>query len=456
LVEPRDEDWAAFRQHYPVCDECSTEVARWSQLEEILGRTGPFEHPSEAVLLTFETDPGALPSEERGSVRLHLDDCAPCRDALVAVRSFDFESAIELTAAASTRAEKVARSWLERMFASLREAIGSLPQLRLSPVLVAVVLLLLAIPVSLAIWSVVGLRPPAASPSSAPGRLASDKAPLEAPSRAPGEQIAKALSGVSPSYDPSTPAPEKPAARAPATEAPERPAQQSAREPESPVAMVVASLIPESPLVYTPPRGFADAGLGRFAQGRRSAGSTSTPLALAPEHVGLTVRGSPTLYWFMPERADHRIEFVLAAPDAVEPVFILTTNAPIEPGFHTVPLGDHGVTIEPGVTYRWTVTLVLDEDQRYKDVIGGGAIARIHPSDALQAELEKAEPGAAGQAYAANGLWYDALNFVSQRIIEGAEEASARSRRAELLEQVGLMTAADYDRRATGAEQPGP
>jgi hypothetical protein len=113
------------------------------------------------------------------------------------------------------------------------------------------------------------------------------------------------------------------------------------------------------------------------------------------------------------------------------------------------------VTIEPGVTYRWSVALVLDEDQRYKDVIGGGAIARIHPSPALQAELEKAELGAAGHTYAANGLWYDALNFVSQRILEGAEAARARSRRAELLEQVGLTTAADYDRRATGAEQPG-
>ncbi len=455
MVETRNEDWAAFREHYPVCAECSAEVARWSQLEEILGRSGQFEHPSEAALLAFETDPGALATEERSSVRLHLDDCAPCRDALVAVRSFDLEAAVELTAVTSASAEKVARSQLERMFASLRDAIGSRPQLRLSPALVAVVLLLLAIPVSLAIWSLVGLRPPAASPGSAPGLLASEKAPPEALPPAPDEQIAKAISGVSPSHDRSPPAPETPAARTPATEAPERPAQQPADEPEGPVAMVVASLIPESPLVYTRPSGFADASPGHFAQGKRSAGSAPTPLALAPEHVGLTVRGSPTLYWFMPERADHRIEFVLAAPDAIEPVLMLTTNAPIESGFHTVPLGDHGVTIEPGVTYRWSVALVLDEDQRYKDVIGGGAIARIHPSPALQAELEKAELGAAGHTYAANGLWYDALNFVSQRILEGAEAARARSRRAELLEQVGLTTAADYDRRATGAEQPG-
>jgi hypothetical protein len=154
----------------------------------------------------------------------------------------------------------------------------------------------------------------------------------------------------------------------------------------------------------------------------------------------------------MPARADHRVEFVLAAPDAIDPVLMVTTKAPIEPGLHAVPLGEHGVTLEPGATYRWSVALVLDEDQRYKDVIGGGAIARMKSSPTLRAELEKAGPGAAGHTYAANGLWYDALDFVSQRILERAEEPSVRSRRAELLEQAGLQTAADYDRRAIGAD----
>ena len=205
-------------------------------------------------------------------------------------------------------------------------------------------------------------------------------------------------------------------------------------------------------MVYTPPGGFADAGLGRFPQGRRSAGSAPTPLALAPGHVGLTVQESPALYWFMPARADHRIEFVLAAPYAIDPVLMLKMKAPVAPGFHAVSLGDHGVTLDPGVAYRWSVTLVLDEDQRYRDVTGGGVIARIPPSATLRAEIEKAGPGAAGHTYAANGLWYDALDFVSQRILERPGEPSLRSRRAEFLEQAGLQTAADYDRRATEDE----
>jgi hypothetical protein len=154
----------------------------------------------------------------------------------------------------------------------------------------------------------------------------------------------------------------------------------------------------------------------------------------------------------MPAGAEHRVEFVLAAPDAIDPVLLVTTKAPIEPGFHAMPLSDHAVTLEPGVTYRWSVALVVDEDQRYRDVIAGGAIARIHSSPALQAELERAAPGAVGHSYAANGLWYDALDFVSQQILERAGEPSVRSSRAELLDQAGLRAAADYDRRANPSE----
>jgi hypothetical protein len=415
-------------------------------------------------LLASETDPSTLPAEERRSIRLHLDSCAPCRDALTAVRSLDLESALETTAAASVGAKAVGKSWRERLLQSLRGTPGSLAQPRLSPALVVAALVLLAIPVALTVWSVLGSSTPTASPDSGPAAdlLASEKPPLEVPAPdpplspepapAPVEQIARVPSGVFSFQDEPTPVPETPVARAPAAESSERPAPEPAGEPEARVGMVVASLIPESPLVYTPPSGFADAGLERFAQGRRSAGGAPTPLALAPDHVGLTVRASPTLHWFLPTRAEHRTEFVLAAPDAIDPVLMVTTKAPVESGFHAVPLSDHGVTLEPGVTYRWSVTLVLDEDQRYRDLIGGGAIARIKSSPTLRAELEKAGPGAAGHTYAANGVWYDALDFVSQRILERTAEPSVRSRRAELLEQAGLQAAADYDRQATGAE----
>jgi hypothetical protein len=332
------------------------------------------------------------------------------------------------------------------------------------PVPAVAVLVLLAIPVALAIWSAVGSTTPTASPGSGPAAdVVAPGEPRSAahvpepivhpePSPVPEEQIARAPSSASPSQDEASPAPQKPVARAPAVEPSEGPEPEPASEPEPAAGIVVAALMPASPLVYAPPRGFADAGPGRFAQGRRATGRAPTPLALAPDHVGLTVRASPTLHWFLPARADHRIEFVLTAPDAIDPVLMVTMKAPVEPGFHAVPLGDHGVTLESGVTYRWFVALVLDEDQRYRDVIGGGAIARIQPSATLRAELEKAGPGAAGHTYAANGLWYDALDFVSQRIHERVGEPSRRSRRAELLEQASLQTAADYDRRANGSE----
>jgi hypothetical protein len=84
-------------------------------------------------------------------------------------------------------------------------------------------------------------------------------------------------------------------------------------------------------------------------------------------------------------------------------------------------------------------------------VIGGAAIKRIPPSPSLQAELDEAGAGAAGPVYAANGLWYDALDFISERIRE-RPEPELRARRAELLEQAGMKAPADYDRRTGVAE----
>jgi hypothetical protein len=377
-------------------------------------------HPPDATLVAFEADPGSVSAEDRDSVRVHLDSCAACRDALTAVGSFDLES---LGEGAGSSFEEENPGPLERLLAWVR----LFPQ----PALAAAALALVAIPLGLTIWSRVGSETPTAPPGSGPASdmvAAAEDPTLEGPAPEP------------PLHEEPPPAPDEEIARALSGEA------------KAPAAVVVASLTPESPLVYTPPSDSEYTGLGRFPQGRRSAGSAPPPLALAPDHGGLTVKGSPTLYWFMPASTDHRIEFVLMAPDVIDPVLMVTTKAPIEPGFHAVPLGEHGVTLEPYLTYRWSVALVLDESQRHKDVIAGGAIARIGSSPTLRGDLEKAGSAMAGHMYAAHGLWYDAVDSVSRRILERPGEPSVRSRRAELLEQAGLQAAADYDRQAIGAD----
>ena len=84
-------------------------------------------------------------------------------------------------------------------------------------------------------------------------------------------------------------------ARAQTVEPSKPPREEQAQTPDPPETLA-ASVIPMRPLLYTPPRGFEDAGLERFVQDGPSAGGPPAPLALAPDHVGLTVQATPTLY----------------------------------------------------------------------------------------------------------------------------------------------------------------
>ena len=68
------------------------------------------------------------------------------------------------------------------------------------------------------------------------------------------------------------------------------------------------------------------------------------------------------------------------------------------------------------------------------------------PTPELSAELEKA--GADKSAtYAAKGVWYDALSSLSDQIDAAPKDAALRATRADLLQQAGLKTAAEFERK---------
>ena len=162
-------------------------------------------------------------------------------------------------------------------------------------------------------------------------------------------------------------------------------------------------------------------------------------------------RGSPKLYWFAPKDTETRIDFTLVSPGSDDPVLEFTMGSPVEAGIHAVDLHRHEVVLEPGVPYEWYLSLVPDPERRSLDVVAGGAIQRVAMTGGLRARVADADPAELGRVFAANGLWYDALAFISEWIEKHPEEPDLRSQRASLLGQVGLREAADYDRHSGAA-----
>ncbi len=252
--------------------------------------------------------------------------------------------------------------------------------------------------------------------------------------------------------------PEAPTAEIEASHSPEKTIashQDLEAAPEGPTVgeeILIAALMPANPLVYTPPSWSPT--LPSIGGGVRGIADVSAaPIPLVPDHVALASRESPKLYWFAPKDTETRIDFILVSPGSDAPILEFTMGAPVAAGIHAVDLHHHEVILEPGVQYEWYLSLVPDEERRSLDVVAGGVIRLVEMTGDLRTRIANADPAELGRVFAANGLWYDALDFISEWIEKHPEEPDLRSQRAALLGQVGLREAADYDRHAS-ADDP--
>jgi hypothetical protein len=189
----------------------------------------------------------------------------------------------------------------------------------------------------------------------------------------------------------------------------------------------------KKPVVYRPPR--RGSPQGRVAGGVRGATALPQPLALAPDHVGHTLRSTPSLFWHIdgtpPETA--RIVFTLVLVDGVEPILERELPIPAATGIQRVRLADLGVSLDPEVDYAWSVSLLAGDD-RAADLVSEGALRRVG-ADALEGRPPSA------RAFAEQGLWYDALEALSDALEAVPGDAELGAQRDSLLRQAGLGAA---------------
>src|SRR5262245_5663919 len=141
--------------------------------------------------------------------------------------------------------------------------------------------------------------------------------------------------------------------------------------------------------IYTPPLRGAPG--GRVGGGTRGSGREVFVLTvLAPDHSALPISEQPSLYWHISNATSLPIELTALDLRTTRPILETRLPAPVTPGVHRIRLADHGVRLEPGVPYRWFVTIVPDSDRRSKDILAGGAIERVEPPAGLPAKLAQA------------------------------------------------------------------
>jgi hypothetical protein len=175
--------------------------------------------------------------------------------------------------------------------------------------------------------------------------------------------------------------------------------------------------------------------------GGGSRGGAATDLSvevLVPDQVALTTQAQPSLYWYQSKSANTHCEVTVTEPKNPKPLLVLKSGQPTPAGIHALRLAKFNIKLKPDVVYRWSVAVVVDPANRSQDIIANGVIKRVAPPADLTAKLSQATEQDKPAIFAESGIWYDALQSISDQIDHAPQDASLHQERADLLKQVGV------------------
>jgi Domain of Unknown Function (DUF928) len=160
---------------------------------------------------------------------------------------------------------------------------------------------------------------------------------------------------------------------------------------------------------------------------------------LSPQKIawGQTISERPTLWLNAPQglAKDVQMEITIQAENGT-PIAkqLLRTKSKISSGVISLPLPS-GVLLQLDRTYRWEVALYCDTDEQIdRPFLLQGQVKRIAPPTALPtvtSDLEKV------QILAENGIWYDAIALLGNRLRQTKDRDLARAW-SELLKSAGI------------------
>ena len=160
--------------------------------------------------------------------------------------------------------------------------------------------------------------------------------------------------------------------------------------------------------------------------------------------AGFTTVRQPNLYWSISSPLSADLVFTLIpvmAPgsfDYPEALIDKTITHSVKAGIHSLSLADYGVSLEEDREYEWSVSIVCDPKNPSLNLSAIGRIKRIKPSTDLTARVKAAKPEQLVTVYANNGIWYDALDTLSQLIAQNGNNENLRKIQVNLLKQVGM------------------
>lgn len=220
-----------------------------------------------------------------------------------------------------------------------------------------------------------------------------------------------------------------------------------------PAALAESSNRPKVTVRYVPPK----RGIPRSTQGTGSRGCPqSAPISLSllipNDHTAETVAGRPTFFWQVSNVPSEPVEFALVEEGVAEPIVVQQVQIQ-RSGIVPLELPPSAPELTPGKEYRWSVSLICNQNRRSNDVFAQGWIQRVAPSAELRQQLDEIAADSSADAlrqraaiYASSGVWYDAIAALSAAQEQNPSDASLQTDLIALLDQAGLAQVALHER----------
>ena len=175
-------------------------------------------------------------------------------------------------------------------------------------------------------------------------------------------------------------------------------------------------------------------------------------LVLAPPKLAHSLSPQPTLYWYVsgPSHVPVRLTLLDVEAASPEPLLELDLGAVPAAGVYATSLTKHGVRLEPGHRYEWSVALEVNPEAYSEEPVAKTIFATAEADPTLLPKVAGAPPLARIEALAAAGYWYDALDLLAQQIAADDQSQPWRELSATLLEQARLQQVAAFARGDRG------
>ncbi|MEL6439177.1 MAG: DUF928 domain-containing protein [Cyanobacteria bacterium J06621_8] len=137
-------------------------------------------------------------------------------------------------------------------------------------------------------------------------------------------------------------------------------------------------------------------------------------LLIPQDHTASTISSHPTFFWHVSEQLSSKLRFTILEAGQ-KPIY--TQELTPEPGIVALKLPNNSNPLEVGKTYRWTVTVICNEEKPSRNLFAQAWIERV-PATNIKHHSTSVRVFCT-ENYAQMGLWYDALHCAHLRYQSG-------------------------------------